>query len=323
MLVWTGATELLATGSQRGAVIVVLDDVHWADTASLQLLRHAIGATSPMDVTIICTYRDTDLNRLHPLGKLLADMHREANVTRIELGGLGDADLIEMLEVAAGSELDDAGIGLALALRRETDGNPFFTAELLRHLRESGGIVHGADGSLSLTGTLEELGLPNSVRDVIGRRVERLGPEPSRVLRLASVIGREFDLGLLARLADVDEDELLDVLEAGVDASLVVESAASDRFRFAHALIQHSLYDELRPARRQRAHQRRRAPRGVDAGDRRPGDARRAGAPLGGSDQASRPRPRPALRPPCRRCGSRISGTRRRCPVVPTGARSD
>jgi class 3 adenylate cyclase/tetratricopeptide (TPR) repeat protein len=256
MLVWNGATELLAAASQRGAVIVVLDDLHWADTASLQLLRHAIGATSPMDVTIICTYRDTDLNRLHPLGKLLADLHREANVARIALGGLGDADLIEMLEVAAGSELDDAGIGLALALRRETDGNPFFTAEMLRHLRESGGIVLGADGSLSLTGTLEELGLPNSVRDVIGRRVERLGPEPSRVLRLASVIGREFDLDLLAHLADVDEEELLDVLEAAVDASLVAESAASDRFRFAHALIQHSLYDELRPARRQRAHQR-------------------------------------------------------------------
>ncbi len=256
LLVWNGATELLAAASRHGAATVVLDDVHWADTASLQLLRHVIGSTSPMNVTIVCTYRDTDLTRVDPLGKLLADLHREANVARIALGGLGDADLVEMLEAAGGTELDEDGVELALALRRETDGNPFFTAEMLRHLGESGGVVRGDDGRWALTGTLEELGMPNSVRDVIGRRVERLGPEAARVLRLASVIGREFDLDLLAGLADVDEDTLLDLLERAVDAALVDEDVMAGRFRFAHALIQHSLYDELRPARRQRAHQR-------------------------------------------------------------------
>ena len=92
--------------------------------------------------------------------------------------------------------------------------------------------------------------------DVVGRRVERLGEEALRVLCLAAVIGREFDIGLLAGLCGVDEDPLLDLMDAAVGAAVLVESGTPDRFRFAHALIQHSLYDELSPTRRQRAHKR-------------------------------------------------------------------
>jgi class 3 adenylate cyclase/tetratricopeptide (TPR) repeat protein len=256
MLLLEGATELLVAASQGAPVLIVLDDLHWADTASLQLLRHVVGSTTPMDVTIACTYRDTDLTRGDPLTKLLADMHREANVTRISLAGLEDNELVDLLAAAAGHTLDDDGVGLAHALRRETDGNPFFTAELLRHLSESGGIVVGDDGRWALAGEFEELGLPSSVRDVVGRRVERLGDEALRVLCLAAVIGREFDLDLLAVLADVDEDSLLDVLDLAVNAAVLVESGTADRFRFAHALIQHTLYDDISPSRRHRAHQR-------------------------------------------------------------------
>lgn len=256
LLLLEGATELLVAASRQSPVVVVLDDLHWADTATLHLLRHVTASATPMDVTIICTYRDTDLTRGDALTKLLADMHREANVTRIALTGLEDTELIDLLAAAAGHDLDDDGVGLAHAVRRETDGNPFFTAELLRHLGESGGIVQGADGRWVLAGELEELGLPNSVRDVVGRRVERLGDEALRVLCLAAVIGREFDVGLLAGLADVGVDPLLDLMDAAVAAAVLVESDTPDRFRFAHALTQHSLYDELSLARRARVHQR-------------------------------------------------------------------
>ena len=256
LLLWEGATELLAAASQHSAVLVLLDDLHWADTATLQLLRHAISSTTAMNVTIICTYRDTDLGRGDPLTKLLADLHREANITRIPLAGLEDNELVDLLATAAGHHLDDDGIGLAHAVRRETDGNPFFTAEVLRHLTETGGIVLGDDGRWALAGTFEELGLPSSVRDVVGRRVERLGDESLRVLCLAAVIGREFDLELLAVLADVDEEQLLDILDSAVSAAVLVESDTADRFRFAHALIQHTLYEDISPSRRHRAHQR-------------------------------------------------------------------
>ncbi|MGO9875906.1 MAG: ATP-binding protein [Acidimicrobiia bacterium] len=256
LLLLEAASELLAAASKASPVLLVLDDVHWADTASLQVFRHVIASTTPMDLTIACTYRDTDLARGDALSKLLADLHREAHVLRIALAGLEDNELVDLIAAAAGHELDDAGVGLAHALRRETDGNPFFTAEMLRHLGESGGIVFGDDGRWSVAGDLDELGLPSSVRDVVGRRVERLGDEALRVLCLAAVIGREFDISLLSTLADIGEDPLLDVMDAAVAAAVLVESGTADRYRFAHALIQHSLYDELSPTRRARAHQR-------------------------------------------------------------------
>ena len=256
LLLWEGTTELLVAVSRQAPVMVVLDDLHWADTASLQLLRHVMASTTEADLTIACTYRDTDLRRGDALTKLLADLHREAHVTRIALGGLDDVEIIELLSASAGYDLDDAGVGLAHALRRETDGNPFFTGEVIRHLAESGGIVLGDDGRWTVADGLDEISLPSSVRDVVGRRVERLGAEALRVLSLAAVIGREFDISLLGRLTDVDEDPLLDLMDTAVSAAVLVESATSDRYRFAHALIQHSLYDELSPTRRARAHQR-------------------------------------------------------------------
>jgi class 3 adenylate cyclase/tetratricopeptide (TPR) repeat protein len=257
LLLLEGTNELLAAASRAAPVLLVLDDLHWADATSLQLLRHVTAAATPMDVTVACTYRDTDLARGKPLNKLLTELHREANVTRITLRGLEDIEVVDLVEAAAGHGLDHSGIGLAHALRRETDGNPFFTGEILRHLGETGGIVLGDDGRWTIGGDLEDLGLPNSVRDVISQRVERLGDESVRVLSLASVFGREFDIDALATLADVDQDALLDLLDSAVAAAVVVESpSGADQYRFAHALIQHTLYDDLSPARRRRVHQR-------------------------------------------------------------------
>jgi len=256
LLLLEGTTELLSAASRSAPLLVVFDDLHWADATTLQLLRHVIASTKSMEVTIVCTYRDTDLLRGDPLNNLLADLHRQGNVTRVALAGLDDTELIELMEAAAGHRLDDNGVGLAHALRRETDGNPFFTGEMLRHLGETGQITLGNDGRWTVTAELEDLGLPSSVRDVVGRRVERLGDQALRVLRLAAVIGREFDVTMLSTLADLDEDSVLDLMDAAVAGAVLTESGIGDRYRFAHALIQHTLYDELSPARRQRAHQR-------------------------------------------------------------------
>jgi class 3 adenylate cyclase/tetratricopeptide (TPR) repeat protein len=256
LLLLEGTVELLAAGSSQEPVMVVLDDLHWADTASLQVFRHVVTSTTPTNLTIAVTYRDTDLGRNDPLTLMLADLHREPNVTRFGLRGLDDTDLMELLAAAAGHDLDDSGIGLAHALRRETDGNPFFTGEILRHLGESGRIVLGDDGRWTVPTALDEFGLPTSVRDVVGRRVARLGEEVLRVLTLAAVIGREFDVSLLGELADVDEDPLLDHLDAAVSAAILDEGSRAGRYRFVHALMQHSLYDELSPTRRERAHRR-------------------------------------------------------------------
>src|SRR5262249_54028746 len=143
---------------------------------------------------------------------------------RIDLAGLNDHEVVELIEAAAGYDIGDDGAQLAHAVRQETDGNPFFVTELLRHLAESGAIVEGADGRYVLRDALDRTDLPGSVREVVGERVGRLGEEMVRVLSGASVIGREFDVALLASVTDLDDDALLDILDTAATAALLVAS---------------------------------------------------------------------------------------------------
>ena len=126
---------------------------------------------------------------------------------RIDLSGLDDSGVISLMEAAAGHSLDDTAVGLAHLLYRETDGNPFFVTEVLRHLSETGAIHQDPAGHWTAQEDIDEMSLPDSVREVIGARVVRLGKEAERVLSLASVIGRDFDLELLTRVTKVSEDD--------------------------------------------------------------------------------------------------------------------
>lgn len=248
---------LLKETSVETPIILVLDDLHWADAASLQLLRHLVASAGAMAVLILCTYRHTDLVQQHPLTALLADLHRMPGVERLRLAGLGDGETVELIAAAVGYDLDGDGVALAHALRRETDGNPFFTNELLRHLGESGVFEQRDDGRWMLQGGLDGSSLPASVRDVIARRVARLGPEAARIMSVASVIGRDFSLEILAQVAERTEDEVLDALEAATTAAIVMErEEIPGSFRFNHALIQRTLYQDLAATRRVRTHQR-------------------------------------------------------------------
>ena len=202
---------------------------------------------------IVATYRDAEIAAGHPMAEVLAKLHREDGIDRILLRGLGDDDVLALLETLAGHTLDDDGVRLRDALRAETDGNPFFTVEILRHLSETGAITQDSTGRWVTTTDLVDHGLPTSVREVTGQRVARLGPDTQRVLRLASVVGRDFDLDVLAEVADLDEERLLDLLEPALANALIAEIAPA-RFTFGHALIEHTLYDELSSTRRSRAH---------------------------------------------------------------------
>ncbi|MGH8973221.1 MAG: ATP-binding protein [Acidimicrobiia bacterium] len=247
---------LLARLSAVRPVLVVLDDLHWATQPTLLLLKHLVASSEPMAVLVLGTYRESDVSRDHPLADLLAELRREASVDRIPLRGLGDDEVVALVEGAAGHALEDEMVAFAHAAARETDGNPFFLTEILRHLAESGAVVHERDRWVA-AGDLAAVHLPASVRDVIGHRVRRLGEEAGRVLSVAAVIGRDFDDELLARAAEVDDDVLLDVLEAATGAALVTEvPGRPGRFSFSHALVQHALYEDLGGLRRVRAHQR-------------------------------------------------------------------
>ena len=254
-LLFAAVVGILAQVSQDQPLVLVLDDLQWADRASLQLLRHLIAAEQPMRVLALGTYRDSELSHAHPLLETLAALRRQEGVDRIELKGLDDTGVVSLMEAAAGHALDDEAVGLAHAVHRETDGNPFFVIEVLRHLTETGAIYQDDAGQWVAKDTGGVLALPDSVREVIGTRVGRLGPDAGRVLSVAAVIGRDFDLEVLARATQTSEDDVLDVLDAAAAVSLVRELADTPgHYSFAHALIQHTLYEDLGLTRRARAH---------------------------------------------------------------------
>ncbi len=235
-------------------LMLVLDDLHWADRATLQLVRHLIRETPNDTVLIVGTYRSTDLDRSHPLASVLADLRREGGVSRVALDGLDGDGVAALLSGAAGHELDDAGRQLADALSDETGGNPFFVGEVVRHLVESGALVQ-RDGRWTSDISLDEIGLPEGVREVIGRRLSRVDPDTQRLLSIAAVIGYEFSLPILATVADVDEDTALDRLDPLMTSGLIAETGL-DRYRFGHALLRATLLEELTTSRRVRTHRR-------------------------------------------------------------------
>ncbi len=256
-LLFAAVLALLATVSEHQPVVLVLDDLQWADPGSLLLLRHFASSDQSLPVLVLGNYRDDELPHSDALRSLLAALHRQNGVSRIELPGLDDTGVVALVEAAAGHALDDAAVDLAHALYRETDGNPFFVSEVLRHLSETGAIYLDATGRWVAEHGPDRMTLPDSVREVIGARVGRLGPEAGSVLGTAAVIGRHFDLEVLAPATGTTEDDLFDILESAAAAALVREhSAAAGRYSFVHALIQHTLYDDLGPSRRARAHRR-------------------------------------------------------------------
>ena len=238
-------------------VCLVLDDLHWADGQSVALLKHVVSSAESCAFQVIVAFRDSDLGKDHPLSPVLADLRRIEDVDRVALEGLGTAEVSEVMAAAAGHELDADALVLAEEITSETDGNPFFVGEVIRSLAESGRLLYDPATKRWSVDRSAPLGLPESVRDVIVRRVERLGDEAQEALTLAAVIGRSFELELLERLTDSTQSELLDRLEAAVEASLLDESTERvGRFRFVHALINQTLYARLGATRRSSMHHR-------------------------------------------------------------------
>ena len=236
-----------------GRVLLVLDDLHWADRPSLLLLAHLLRDPRPTSLVIAATYREVELGRGHPLAHALADLRRDRLVERLALAGLDGAAAADLIEGWVGA---GATAGLVAAVHDETGGNPFFIEEVLRHLLESGALEL-EEGRWHLTRAVRDLGVPESVREVIGRRLDRLGDAAVEVLETAAVIGPEFELAVLERASSPARDEVLDALEHAADANLI--RSVTDRaaaWSFTHALIREALHDELSGLRRARLHAR-------------------------------------------------------------------
>jgi tetratricopeptide (TPR) repeat protein len=225
--------------------VLVLDDLHAADAPSLLLLRFIARELGSTRMLVLGAYRNVDPLPGEPLSEMLADVDREPVTSRLSLGGLSESDVAEYVRLTAS---DLASPQLVAAVHGQTEGNPLFVGETVRLLSIEGALTEPADEP--------PLTIPQSVRDVIARRLTHLPEESNRLLVLASVLGREFALEVLARLGGVSDDDLLEWLDEAIAARVVSEiPGARGRLRFEHVLIRDTLYDGLTSARRLRLHE--------------------------------------------------------------------
>ncbi|HET6560601.1 MAG TPA: BTAD domain-containing putative transcriptional regulator [Marmoricola sp.] len=235
---WELVTRTVRRAAADRPVVVVLDDLHWADTATLRVLRLLAETSEGDPLLVVTTWRDQP----RPVGALadVAETLGRRHAVRVELTGVDERAVAGIVDAVTSRRPTDEVAG---ALRVRTDGNPFFLIEYARL----------AASRTELQRLLTEDHPPTAVQEVLGRRIERLPEQTVRVLRTAAVIGREFDLPTLAGAAAVDEDDLLDLVEPAQAAGLVSEDGI-DRFFFSHALVRDTIYAGLTPTRRARQH---------------------------------------------------------------------
>jgi predicted ATPase/class 3 adenylate cyclase len=248
-----GIGRFLVTRSRRVPLVVLLDDLHWADRSTVALLRHLVRLAATERLLLIGTYRDVDLDRSHPLTDALSAWPREAGYEQLRIESLDPEEVAAFLAVGSSQDVDRK-VGAAWA--RESGGNPFFLLELLRHLHETGQLFRGRDGRWTTKARLRDLELPTAARDVALRRVSQLSEDARRLLLVAAAFQGAFRFEMVADLAGLSEDAGLDALEEAVGARILEPFGDSETYAFTHAVIRHALYDGVVPSRRSRLHRR-------------------------------------------------------------------
>lgn len=245
--VWTVFAELAATQP----LVLVLEDLHWSDPASLDLLRFIARRVSDVPMLLLATYRDDEITRHHPLYRLLPILVREAQTERIDLRRLDEANIRTLVlghyPLAAG-----AVTSLVAYLQKHTEGNPFFLTEVLRTL-EGERLLYQANDVWQI-GELAHAPVPPLVRQVIEGRLARLDDGARSLLELAAMIGQVAPFDLWQAVSHVDIEEVLDGAEQAIEAHLLEPSADGASVCFTHALIREAVYESILPPRRRSRH---------------------------------------------------------------------
>jgi DNA-binding SARP family transcriptional activator len=231
---------LLASLAAEAAVLLLIDDLHWADASSAALLRHVLSSRPEAPLLIVATYRPGQIAAAAPVADALARLNQDGLLERLPLPGLDCQEVDELVRELAGAT---PSAGVTAAVHAETEGNPFFVGEIARHLGEDV--------------AAHRLQLPESVRELIERRLSRLGEPCLRLLTVAALIGREFELAPLERASELEPDALDEALDEALHAGLIVElPGLEDRLAFTHTLIRRTIADRLTRSRRRRIHAR-------------------------------------------------------------------
>jgi DNA-binding CsgD family transcriptional regulator/tetratricopeptide (TPR) repeat protein len=243
-----GVVSLLMAIGEHRPVMVVIDDLHWADDSSALLLTHVLRRAAGIRLALVGTYRDTELDEEHAMARAIAELRRDQLLEVVPLRGLdlqGTGELFEAITGAPGAAAWGA------AVHDRTGGNPLFVQQLGGHLLDSGALAEAP-------GPLPPLATPQGVREVVSHRLRRLSIEGKATISNAAVLGQAFDFDVLERVRGVDRDTLIAAVEEGLRAQLLV--AGNDplalRFAFAHGLVREAVYDSLSPPRRAELHRR-------------------------------------------------------------------
>jgi len=244
-------SESLAFASRTRSYFFVLEDLHWADESTLALLVHLANRVAQLPVVIIGTYRDLYSENNPALTRTLEELIR-LGIRPLKLGGLSKGAVAQMLH---GLSKREAPEGLVSLFFDQTQGNPFFVEELHRHLLEEGKLFD-AVGHFRTDTKVDDIDVPENVRLIIGRRLERLDESEKLVLAAAAVIGRSFSFQLLAEISRIDVDELFTVIEKAQQMGIVVPSAEGPErpFTFGHQLVRQTLLGGISPPHQQRLH---------------------------------------------------------------------
>ena len=247
---------LFSAFAREAPVLLVVEDLHWCDEASLALLHYLARELRDTRVLLLGTYRSDEMHRRHPLLRVLATMQRERVVGEIALGRLAREEVRQLIHatllptdptIEVGDEFLDA-------LYDRADGNPFFTEELIKSLVDSGDVFHTAETGWSRK-PIEQMTIPGSVREAVRARIEKLSPDAQATLSAAAAIGLRSSFDLLRTVRAIGDADLEGHLREGIDQQLVVElGGRSDEYGFRHALTKEVVYDDLMVRERKRLH---------------------------------------------------------------------
>jgi DNA-binding SARP family transcriptional activator len=237
-------TGFVRNAAREQTIVLVLDDLHVADEPSLLLLRFLTGEVAEMPIVVVGTYREHEAAEDEPVSANLSELHRLPS-QQLRLGGLSEADIASFIELSTTVVPSDR---LVDALYTETDGNPLFVGEVVRLLASEGRLAETPEVGWHLP-------IPPGVHEAIASRLRRLSKDCRRLLTLAAVLGREFELEALEKASESSEDELLELLDEAFAARVLAEAPGTvGRMRFSHARVREALYNDLSTARRARLH---------------------------------------------------------------------
>src|SRR6478735_3577612 len=244
--------EFIARVAVSSTVLIILEDLHWADPASLELLRYLAPRIGSLRVLLLLTYRDDEITRSNPFYHQLPQILRESGGLRLDLHPLTEAELEDMVRARWRLPAQQEET-IARYLRDHAEGNPFFATELLRALDDEGIVRSWSDDDTPVE--IDRLVMPSLIQQVIDYRVDKLGPAARDRLAIASVIGQDVPLELWGRVASLSDSELLETVEAAVDAHVLEAGRSGTRVMFVHALTRAALYEGIFPPKRRNIHQ--------------------------------------------------------------------